>query len=82
MMDMAFVLIKSKDRGQTSQGYACAVSKRQVEWSVPLSFKVASKRLTMVQVGIDGVRVGAQQEADQVRSGVGMGKRSVGGSQL
>lgn len=35
----------------------------------------------MVQVGIDGVRVGAQQEADQVRSGVGVGKRGVEGSQ-
>ncbi|KAL8651782.1 MAG: hypothetical protein Q9210_003066 [Variospora velana] len=44
MMDMAFVLVKSKDRRQRSQEYACAVSKRQLEWLALTAFECVLSR--------------------------------------
>ncbi|KAL8713551.1 MAG: hypothetical protein Q9220_002413 [cf. Caloplaca sp. 1 TL-2023] len=44
LIDMAFVLIKSKSRGQASQEYHCAVSKRQVSWLALTAFHNVLKR--------------------------------------
>ncbi len=32
LVEMAFVLIKGKHKGQVERGYTCAVSKCEVEW--------------------------------------------------
>jgi len=32
LVDMAFVLLKSKGKNKKNEGYRCAVSKAQVEW--------------------------------------------------
>lgn len=83
MVDMAFVLVKAKHRSQTSQEYACAVSKRQVQWLVnPESctpgFMGSAKRLTTMQAGIDSIRQCAWQEANQISAGVGVGAERIG----
>ncbi|KAI4287710.1 MAG: hypothetical protein L6R35_003030 [Caloplaca aegaea] len=44
MVDMAFVLVKSKDRRHRSQDYACAVSKPQVEWLAFTAFECVLSR--------------------------------------
>ncbi|KAI4192461.1 MAG: hypothetical protein LQ346_004300 [Caloplaca aetnensis] len=57
MTDMAFVLVKAKDRSQTSQEYACAVSKRQMQWLALTAFEnVLGRKQTRFQPVLAWVR--------------------------
>ncbi|KAL8928211.1 MAG: hypothetical protein Q9208_001921 [Pyrenodesmia sp. 3 TL-2023] len=57
MVDMAFVLVKAKHRSQASQEYACAVSKRQVQWLALTAFEnVLGRKQTRFQPVLGWVR--------------------------
>ncbi|KAI4133400.1 MAG: hypothetical protein LQ341_006169, partial [Variospora aurantia] len=64
MVDMAFVLVRSKDRRQRSQDYGCAVSKPQVEW---LAFTAFECVLSRKQTKFVAVLVWVREALGEVR---------------
>ncbi|KAH6671185.1 hypothetical protein B0J14DRAFT_89821 [Halenospora varia] len=62
LMELAFVLMKSKAKNKKNVGYKCAVSKVQVEWLATNAFRtVLQKRQSKYGKVIEwlGVRIGA-----------------------
>lgn len=56
LIEMAFMLVKAKHRNQTSHEYACAVSKRQVQWLALTAFScVLGRKQTKFREVLDWV---------------------------